>query len=142
MVVIAAQPLFTALITALSAPDETRTTGACPAYADLPQNVLAKTNDGFNLSMPTIGQVATKRFAKPEIVALKCDVHPCMGARIGVFDHPWFAVTDAKGAFALSGVPPGRYTLTAWHESLGERTAEVTVPEKGTVETSFGFAAR
>jgi len=50
----AAQPLFTALINALSAPDETRTTGACPAYADLPQTVLAKTSDGvYQLSIPT-----------------------------------------------------------------------------------------
>jgi uncharacterized membrane protein/plastocyanin len=105
-------------------------------------HALAKTNDGFNLSMPTIGQVATKRFDKAEIVALKCDVHPWMGARIGVFDHPWFAVTDAKGAFSLAGVPPGRYTLTAWHETLGERTAEVTVPPGGRAEASFGFALR
>jgi len=105
-------------------------------------HALAKRNDGFNLSMPVPGQVATKTFAKPEIVALKCDVHPWMGARIGVFDHPWFAVTDARGAFTLAGVPPGRYVLTAWHETLGEKSAEVTVPPKGTAETSFAFAAR
>jgi uncharacterized membrane protein len=100
-------------------------------------HALAKTNSGFNVSMPTKGEVATKRFTKPEIVALKCDVHPWMGARIGVFDHPWFSVTGADGAFTLAGVPPGHYTLTAWHETLGERSAEVTVPAKGSVETSF-----
>lgn len=52
--VVATQPLFAILITALSAPDETRTTGACPEYADLPQNVLARTSDGaYQLSIPT-----------------------------------------------------------------------------------------
>jgi len=52
--VVATQPLFTTWITALSAPDENRTTGACPAYADLPQNVLAKTSAGaYQLSIPT-----------------------------------------------------------------------------------------
>jgi plastocyanin len=100
-------------------------------------HALAKTNGGFNLSMPRKGEVATKRFGKPEILALKCDVHPWMGARIGVFDHPWFAVTGSDGKFTLAGVPPGRYTVTAWHETLGERSLEVTVPPKGSVEASF-----
>ncbi len=104
-------------------------------------HALAKRNGGFNLSMPVPGQVATKTFSKPEIVALKCDVHPWMGARIGVFDHPWFAVTDARGAFTLSGVPPGRYVLTAWHETLGEKSAEVTVPPNGSAAASISFAA-
>jgi hypothetical protein len=52
--VVGTQPLFTTLITALSVPDETRTGATCPAYADLPQNVLAKTSGGaYLLSIPT-----------------------------------------------------------------------------------------
>jgi hypothetical protein len=52
--VVATQPLFTRLIAALSAPDEDPTTGACPAYADQPQNVLAKTGAGaYRLAIPT-----------------------------------------------------------------------------------------
>jgi len=50
----ASDPQFGALITALSAPDESRTSGACPMYADVPQIVLAETADGvYQVSIPT-----------------------------------------------------------------------------------------
>jgi plastocyanin len=103
-------------------------------------HALAKTNGGFNLSMPTRGERATKRFGKPEVVQLKCDVHPWMGARIGVFENPWYAVSDARGEFTIADLPPGDYVLTASHEELGERTANVTVGAKGTAEVTFSFA--
>jgi hypothetical protein len=72
------------------------------------------------------------------LVQFKCDVHPWMFAYVGVVEHPWFAVTDGNGAFALPpGLPPGRYTLAAVHRKLGEQTQTITVGAGGTEPVEF-----
>jgi hypothetical protein len=56
-----------------------------------------------------------------------CAIHPWERSFILVFDHPYFAVSDRQGAFALPHVPPGRYTLTAWHSYLGPKEQTIVV---------------
>jgi hypothetical protein len=61
-------------------------------------------------------------------VSVSCDAgHTWMSAWIYVFDQPYFVMSGADGKFSLPSVPPGTYTLKAWHEKLGERTTKVTV---------------
>ncbi len=73
----------------------------------------------------------THRFTSREVmVPFKCDVHPWMHAYIGVLDHPFFAVTGPDGTFSLKGLPPGTYTIEAWHEELGTMTQSVTIGER------------
>ena len=62
---------------------------------------------------------------------VKCDVHPWMGAFLGVFDHPYFAVTDDSGSYTISGLAPGKYVIEAWHEKLGSQIADITVDDSG-----------
>ena len=62
---------------------------------------------------------------------VKCDVHPWMGAFLGVFDHPYFAVTDDSGSYTISGLAPGKYVIEAWHEKLGSQIADITVDDGG-----------
>ena len=69
----------------------------------------------------------TIQLDEPEKVPVKCDTHEWMSGVIVVMDHPYFAKTDAKGAFRLSDVPAGEYTLAVWHERLGEKSAKVKV---------------
>jgi hypothetical protein len=64
-----------------------------------------------------------------------------MHAYIGVMDHPYFAVTGKGGTFELRGVPPGTYTIEAWHEKLGTETQSVTLGDKGHKEITFTFKA-
>jgi plastocyanin len=52
-------------------------------------------------------------------VSVKCSIHPWMNARVGVFDHPYFAVTDAQGKFSIPKAPAGNYRIFVWHESAG-----------------------
>jgi hypothetical protein len=58
---------------------------------------------------------------------------------IGVLDHPYFAVSDGDGTFAIRNVPPGDYVLEAWHEKLGTQELKVTVAPSGQQQVNFKF---
>lgn len=97
-------------------------------------------NQPFNLGQPIQGMTMTRTFTTREVmVPFKCDVHAWMSAYIGVLDHPFFAVTDGSGRFSLPGLPPGAYTLEAWHETLGTATQRVTIEPKAAASVSFTF---
>jgi len=86
------------------------------------------------------GLAIEETFARPEVaIPVKCNVHPWMHSYIAVFKHPYFTVTGKGGSFDLKNLPPGTYTLAAWHEKLGTATQKVTIAgtEKKTVEFVF-----
>src|SRR5438132_10751977 len=98
-------------------------------------HALPKNNSEFNTGQPIQGMVTTHTFDKPEVmVPFKCDVHGWMNAYVGVLDDPYYAVTKDDGTFELANVPPGTYTIEAWHEKLGPMTQSVTVGQQETKE--------
>lgn len=104
-------------------------------------HTLPKVNPQFNQAFPATRKEATTKFDKPEaIFRIKCDVHPWMEAYVGVFTHPFYSVTAADGKFTISGLDPGTYEITAWHEKLGTQTANVTVAANETKTQNFKFA--
>jgi hypothetical protein len=70
----------------------------------------------FNLVFPRGTPAKEQRIRFPGVIAVSCDTHAHMKAYILSFAHPYFAVTDGDGRFAIAQVPPGSYTLKAWHE--------------------------
>jgi hypothetical protein len=91
--------------------------------------------------MPGTLKEVTTKFDRPEpVFTVKCDVHPWMNAYIGVFTHPFFAVTGPDGKFSISGLEPGTYELTAWHEKLGTQTASITVGANDKKAQDFKFS--
>jgi plastocyanin len=99
-------------------------------------------NGEFNKPQQFKGFRNTHIFNTAEVmVPFKCDVHGWMNAYVGVLPHPFFAVTDSNGGFSLKGLPPGTYTIEAWHEKLGTSTQTVTLGEKDSKEISFTFKA-
>ena len=98
-------------------------------------------NQSFNKSTPIEGMSFNHTFATKEVmVPFKCDVHGWMSAYVGVLDHPYFGTTAPDGRVVLGNLPPGTYTIEAWHEALGTRTAQVTIGAKESKDVSFSFA--
>jgi hypothetical protein len=98
-------------------------------------------NRPFNMSFPLPGVSFDKTFATREVmVPVRCDVHNWMSAFIGAIDHPFFGVSGADGRVALTGLPPGTYTIEAWHEKLGTKTEQITVGPKESKNVSFTFS--
>ena len=62
-----------------------------------------------------------------------------MKAFVCVETHPFFAVSAADGSFEIKGLPPGGYTLTAWHEKYGKQTAKASLAPNGTVMLVFTY---
>jgi hypothetical protein len=60
---------------------------------------------------------------------------------VGVVSHPYFAVSAGGGKFELKDVPPGTYTVEAWHEKLGTQSQSVTLGDKDSKEITFTFKA-
>jgi plastocyanin len=96
-------------------------------------------NREWNKAEPP-GTKMEEAFAREEIaIPVKCNVHPWMKSYIAVFKHPYFAVTGKDGSFDLSNLPPGTYTLKAWHEKLGTSVQTVTIGTNETKEITFVF---
>lgn len=104
-----------------------------------------KNNPDWNQSQPNGAAAMTHKLARAEVlVPVKCNQHPWMKSYVAVTKHPFFAVTGEDGSFTLKGVPPGKYTVVAWHEggAIGtEKTMEVTVPASGAGKADFSFGA-
>ncbi len=104
-------------------------------------NASPETNRGFNFGQPVEGMESTRSFPLAEVmIPVRCDVHGWMSAYVGVVDHPYYSVSDGSGGFSLETLPPGDYTVTAWHERYGTQTAQVTVATGETAEVMFTFS--
>jgi plastocyanin len=80
------------------------------------------------------------RFARTEVmIPVKCNIHQWMHAYLGVVEHPYFAVTGPDGAFDLSNLPPGDYTLAVWHEKLGDQTKQVHLAASANEAVDFTY---
>ncbi len=98
-------------------------------------------NPAANYGFPGPGQRDIKLSLPEAPFPVRCDVHPWMSAWIGVFDHPWFAVTADDGSFSIQHVPPGTYKLAAWQEVLPQQEQQITVRDGGQTNVQFTFQA-
>jgi Carboxypeptidase regulatory-like domain len=124
--------------------------------------------DLYNIPFPIANHVVKRTFAREGLTNLKCDAgHVWMNAEVLTVEHPYYAITDAKGGFTIKDVPPGTYTIEAWHEGWHVARQEsvmdvdshqmvnrpiftdpltwdqkVTVPAKGTAKVDFTISEK
>ena len=103
-------------------------------------HAMPNNNTQFNEGQP-VPMSTTKKFDKAELVPfrIKCDVHGWMKAWMAVMPHPFFAVSQMNGSFTIPNLPPGTYTIVAWHEKYGPKEQQVTVAAKESKALSFSF---
>lgn len=113
-------------------------TNSDPTYHNV--HPTPKVNTEWNY-LQRHGQAAIeKTFTRQEIlVPVKCNIHPWMTAHVGVLAHPHFDVSAKDGKYKITGLPPGTYTIVAWHETFGEQTMSVTVGAKELKTQDFTF---
>ena len=105
-------------------------------------NVQPKVNEKFNQSQASGAPPIVKSFCQPEqAVRIKCNQHGWMSAWVNVMSHPFFAVSGADGTFTINGIPPGQYTIIAWHEKFGEKAIELSLAPKGRATANVTFDA-
>jgi Carboxypeptidase regulatory-like domain len=148
-----ARCVFVAHVTAVMAGERTRVKNS-DAILHNTHGFLGKPTV-FNLALPNRDQMIdiTRRLTRPGIVRVVCDAHPHMTAWMIVHDNPYYAVTDARGAFRIDGIPPGAYKITMWHEGFRPRgldkdgrplfdeprtlTKDVTIAPRATATVDF-----
>lgn len=96
----------------------------------------------FNVALPNQGQTVTRPIRRTGIMRVECDAHGWMLAWIHVADNPYYAVTGKDGAFTITDLPPGQYTLVAWQEYTEEVESPVTVKAKETATITVDLAKK
>jgi Carboxypeptidase regulatory-like domain len=103
---------------------------------------LAKINHEWNRAQPAGTPALTEKFEKAEFIPVKCNVHAWMHTTFAVMKTSHYAVTGENGTFRLPDLPPGKYTLTAWHESYGTKSQDVSITGEQAQNVDFNFKAR
>lgn len=99
-----------------------------------------KYNREWNMSQGVGSGPFVQSFNRPEqFIPFKDNQHPWERAVLGVFDHPFFAVSDEFGNYEIRGVPPGKYKLVVWHERLGTQEVELTIVPGESRKLDFTF---
>ena len=97
----------------------------------------------FNFGQPDPGDIKDKiKPRRSSYIGINCEAHNFMFGYILAPAHPYAAVVGDDGSFSIDNVPPGKYTLKAWHPTFGVKKAKITVGAKGTVEANFAFTAK
>jgi plastocyanin len=87
---------------------------------------MAEVNKEWTVSQNKGTAVQTTVFDKPEVgILVICHLHPWMRMFVSVLWNPYYAITGADGTFKIKGLPPGYYTLEAWHEKFGTESMKV-----------------
>jgi hypothetical protein len=103
---------------------------------------LAKINREWNKLQPAGTPPFSYAYDSEEFIHVKCNIHPWMHGYFAVLRTSHFAVTGDDGRFTLPNLPPGHYTVTAWHETYGTQVQEVTITGGESETINFVFVAK
>jgi len=106
-------------------------------------HTTSEANKAFNQAQPKFKKKLQKTIEQPEMgIKVVCDAHGWMNAWWISQDHPYYALSDAKGAFSMGDVPAGDYEIEFWHETLGKHMDKVSVTAGGTATLTVKMAKK
>jgi plastocyanin len=88
---------------------------------------LAKINREWNRIQPPHTPAFAYPYDEKEFIPVKCNIHPWMLGYIAVLKTSHFTVSGEDGTYTLPELPPGKYTVTAWHELFGTHSREIII---------------
>jgi plastocyanin len=91
----------------------------------------------FDLGSYDKGETRKVTFTKPGIVEVYCHLHPNMAATVVVTPNRWYARPDSSGQYRIPNVPPGQYTVVAWHKTGGFFRKTVVIGDGRDVAADF-----
>lgn len=95
----------------------------------------------FNHGQPHLGEIDEKiKPSRSPYIGLSCEAHLFMFGFLIAPKHPYAVVVKENGSYTIDGVPPGTYTVKAWHPRLGLKRTKLTVPAGAEVEANFVFS--
>lgn len=96
----------------------------------------------FNVGQPEKGFAFSRTLVtfKGNAMKVECDIHNFMHAWVFIPRNPYFSVVDEKAGYKIETIPPGKHTVVAWHPTLGEKEAEVTLEPGQALEFDFAFS--
>jgi plastocyanin len=106
-------------------------------HDNVAHNVYSPDGTPYNLGSFKPAEERTHKFDETGPFSQLCSIHPEMLAFIFVNQNPYAAAVDAKGSYAIKGVPPGSYQVAVWNSHLKAPPKQVTVAAGKTVEENF-----
>jgi Carboxypeptidase regulatory-like domain len=103
---------------------------------------LPRLNREWNRSQPPGSPAISEKYDKAEFILVKCNVHPWMRGYFAVMKNSHYTITGSDGGFKLPNLSPGKYTVTACHESYGEQNQEVTISGSESQSVNFAFKVK
>ena len=106
-------------------------------------NAFSNSESGtFDFGLSDRGTTVKKRLKHSGVYPVFCNVHARMSAFVVVVSTPYYTLAGVDGAFTIPAVPPGTYSLHAWHPRGGETSQSVTVTDAGLPEVTVELDAR
>lgn len=105
-------------------------------------HINATKNPAMNFAETSAGEEKRVTFNQPEVLLVKCDVHPWMTSYIAVMENPCFAVTGDDGSFEIKNVPAGTYKIATWHEQFGRLEQSITMDDAKPAEVVLEYGRR
>jgi hypothetical protein len=97
----------------------------------------------YHVALHEKGSSVIKTLPYAGVLELSDYAHPWQHAYVSIFDHPYVAITDAMGGFVITDIPPGNYSIEAWHEELGtKQILEIKVESGKTSKIKFEYGEK
>jgi hypothetical protein len=95
----------------------------------------------FNFGQPDPGDIKDKiKPRRSDYIGINCEAHNFMFGYMLAPVHPYAVVVGDDGSFSIDNIPPGEYTLKAWHPRFGIKKAKIKISAKGSLDVNFEFS--